>query len=280
MAIGDVALAEPDAAWLASVARALGRSAEDFAREIGEPLPGTTRAEWTQVDRQTGRIIGLQLARRLDDLQVLPDPAPLTGLIVLGVHDTRLERLDLSHAHRLEVLNAADTPLADLALPTPPSRLRWLDVRRTRLRELDLSAATDLDLEWDDAPLERVRACDITLQVVPELGALDAVVRPATAAELHAFADDFNFDDQPETLRWIVGHAACDLGTALLVYWRCDPSDDPDHPFRAVLEDVAARAATTGFATATCAYDPVSDRFGARRMDDPSVPVILRRSVP
>lgn len=99
-------------------------------------------------------------------------------LAVLSVHDTRLERLDLSAAHALRVLNAVGCPLAELVPPKPPSRIRPIDVRRTSLRVRELSAFPVAVLEWEGAPLWRVRACDVQRHITPEIAALDVVPRP------------------------------------------------------------------------------------------------------
>lgn len=39
-------------------------------------------------------------------------------------------------------------------------------------------------------------------------------------AELHLFANHFNWDGETDDLRRVVRHPLCDLGTALLIYWR------------------------------------------------------------
>ena len=41
--------------------------------------------------------------------------------------------------------------------------------------------------------------------------------------ELHAFADNYNWDDGEDALNWIVQNPECDLGTALQIYWEIDP---------------------------------------------------------
>ena len=42
--------------------------------------------------------------------------------------------------------------------------------------------------------------------------------------KLHQRAEDHNYDDSPSKLRSIIRNKNCDLGTALLVYWRGDPN--------------------------------------------------------
>lgn len=48
----------------------------------------------------------------------------------------------------------------------------------------------------------------------------------ASAAELHAFAEDFNWDDASvAALVEVVRHPQCDAGTAKMLYWAADPDD-------------------------------------------------------
>jgi hypothetical protein len=283
-------LAEADCAWVVELARSLGLTPEDSMRRIMDPLPSfSPPAHPSQVHR--GRIISLRLAERLGSLTALPDLAPLTGLVSLDVHGTAIERLDLEAARSLEVLRAGDTPLAALVLPAAPSPFRWIEVQRTRLRSLDLSPYPFLEcLAHEGVPLESIHACDLTARWLAELRdpplASLVTTRPATAAELHTFAEHFNYDDDLETLGWVASHPACDLGTALLVYWRCDPAnvrggdDDFEQPHRDLLALVEARVAAGAYATAACPYDPVADGFGKTHMDNPDIPAALRRRVP
>src|SRR5262245_5361282 len=41
--------------------------------------------------------------------------------------------------------------------------------------------------------------------------------------ELHIFADNFNWDCESGELKQLIQHPLCDLGTALLIYWRGQP---------------------------------------------------------
>lgn len=43
-----------------------------------------------------------------------------------------------------------------------------------------------------------------------------------TSEELHAFADDWNWDSGVEPLLEIIRNPLCDKGTASLIYWRAD----------------------------------------------------------
>src|SRR6185437_93550 len=187
-------LADADCAWVVELARRLAVTPEDCVRRLMDPLPS-----------------------------YLP-PAQPTQVHRLDVRGTTLDRLDLGAARSVEVLHASDTPLTALTLPAAPSPFRWLEVQRTRLKSLDLSPYLFLEcLGWEGAPLESVHACDLTARWLPELRdpplAGLVTTRQATAAELHDFAEHFNYDDDLDMLGWVVSHPACDLGTALLAYW-------------------------------------------------------------
>lgn len=248
-------------------------------------------AKATEVDWKSHRFLSLFLAGRLGSIAELPDVAPLADLVELDVRGTQLEQLEMGGARRLEVVLASNTPLAAIDLPAAPSPFRWLEVERTRLTSIDLSAHPLLEcLEWEGTPLERVRACDLTARALAELRdsplADRITTRPATSAELHSFAERFNYDDDLDVLTFVVSHPACDLGTALLAYWRCDPvhvrsgQENYERPYRELLSLIERRVAALAFATAACPYDPVADGFGRGHMDDPSIPAALRRTVP
>jgi Domain of unknown function (DUF4274) len=44
-----------------------------------------------------------------------------------------------------------------------------------------------------------------------------------TSEEIHAFADKFNWDDSREALTWILENPKCELGTAVMIYWKATP---------------------------------------------------------
>ncbi len=290
--LADLELAAPDCAWVAALAHRIGVTPEASLRSLlAPPRSPFSPAQTTRVHPTTRGFTSLFLAARLASIPELPDLSPLADLVWLDVRGTHLERLDLRAARRLEVVCASDTPLASIDLPAAPSPFRWLEVHRTRLRSIDISAHPMLEcLEWEGTPLEAVHACDLTARSLADLQgsplASRITTRPATAAELHAFADHHNFDDGPALLSWIVSHPACDLGTALLAYWRCDPvhvrtgNADYERPYRDLLALVEARVAAGAYATATCPYDPVADGFGDGHMDNPTIPDTLRRKVP
>lgn len=88
--------------------------------------------------------------------------------------------------------------------------------------------------------------------------------------ELHLFASLFNWDGGVEELRDVIQHPLCDLGTAMLVYWRGQPGYDlqyadreavPDHRREVwdLLREIEQRVAEGRFMTASQSYDPATD---------------------
>ena len=43
------------------------------------------------------------------------------------------------------------------------------------------------------------------------------------SAEQFYLADNYNWDDGPKVLQWIVDSSNCDKGTACLIFWRAEP---------------------------------------------------------
>lgn len=41
--------------------------------------------------------------------------------------------------------------------------------------------------------------------------------------ELHAFANEFNWDGNLNELYWVISHKLCDLATAKMIYWKASP---------------------------------------------------------
>ncbi|RZK25820.1 MAG: DUF4274 domain-containing protein, partial [Hymenobacter sp.] len=56
---------------------------------------------------------------------------------------------------------------------------------------------------------------------VPDRTVFEAITNPV---EYHLIAADYNWDDGPEVLRWIVTSSLCTQATAQLIFWRAQPS--------------------------------------------------------
>jgi len=53
---------------------------------------------------------------------------------------------------------------------------------------------------------------------------VDAIPIPKmTAKQLHKYVADYNWDGGFGPMRRVIRHSKCDLGTAMMVFWRCDP---------------------------------------------------------
>jgi hypothetical protein len=94
--------------------------------------------------------------------------------------------------------------------------------------------------------------------------------------ELHLFASLYNWDGGLDDLHRIVRHPLCDLGTALLVYWRGQPGFYLQYPDRTVVPDhahevydllreIEQRVAAGEYRTARQPFDPAADEGQDRR---------------
>src|ERR1700741_51804 len=45
-----------------------------------------------------------------------------------------------------------------------------------------------------------------------------------SSPQLHYLANIYNWDDGPDVLNWVIDSPLCDFGTALLIFWRAEPS--------------------------------------------------------
>ena len=88
--------------------------------------------------------------------------------------------------------------------------------------------------------------------------------------ELHLFAKEWNWDGGHEELRKVVRHPLCDLGTALLVYWRGSPgyylqyasrqeAEPYERPVYGLVREIERRVKRGAFKTANFRYDPRKD---------------------
>lgn len=95
----------------------------------------------------------------------------------------------------------------------------------------------------------------------------DSVTDPE---ELHLFADGYNWDNGRDVLRRVVQHPLCDLGTALLVYWRggpayylryADPSGVPAYERDGYdfVQEVESRILSGHYGSARLPFDPRND---------------------
>jgi hypothetical protein len=55
----------------------------------------------------------------------------------------------------------------------------------------------------------------------PDRMVFEAITNPV---EYHLIAANYNWDDGPEVLTWIVTSSLCDRATAQLIFWRAQPS--------------------------------------------------------
>jgi hypothetical protein len=135
-------------------------------------------------------------------------------------------------------------------------------------------------VELDDAAKKRVSAAVKDATKVAKL---------KSAAELHSFADQWNWDDGVEPLLAVIADARCDRATAQLIYWRAEPIEYFVHnttPKQAskdygpgaydawkLFEAAEKRFAANDFASAGIAFDPHDDDGAdqAEGWDDPEM---------
>lgn len=230
-------------------------------------------------------------------------------LVELDLSDNRLEQLDVSGCARLQALDLGNNSLSSLALAGCPA-LRALDVVNNPLTALDVAPASELlSLRCD-----RTRLAELDIRGNPALAELRTVdargggptvnatleqcrslrelregrglgtgaTDPARLDlyELHDLARTIGARDADHRMMAIVTAPACDLGTALMVYWTNTPhyylryaARDDVPAYEQVgwdlLAAIEARVASGGYATASIPFDPSDDRLsrGVRGVD-------------
>ena len=92
-----------------------------------------------------------------------------------------------------------------------------------------------------------------------------------TPAQLHRYAKYYNWDGGTGPMRRVIGHPKCDLGTALMIFWHCDPryyyecisKGDTASAHEGegwhLMGEVIAKVRRGHFKTARLAFDPRKD---------------------
>lgn len=217
------------------------------------------------------------------------DLRSVPGLTHLDCAGCRLKALDLAPVPRLASLECPGNALHVLDL-APVPRLAHLVCGENPLEALDLRPAPGLvRAELPPLPREAVQATELQRRRVPELHALFGARKPPRALkdldafELHLRAERWSFDDGARPLVAIVKHEACDLGTALSIYWRCLPrrylayrtkKEVPAHE-RDVWDLVRAieeRAEQGGWRSRLVPFDPRADTTSSAGGEDRTLP--------
>ncbi len=112
------------------------------------------------------------------------------------------------------------------------------------------------------------------------------------AEELHQVVDNYNWDEGPELLQWIIESPLCDKGTALLIFWRANPvyhtqySEDPKNWNSGgyqLVQAVLKKWQENGFSQGIIAYDPEKD-YAAETDEEErgawSIPADMRNATP
>ena len=221
-----------------------------------EKLPDfdARKLEWLSVDGIPLGILDLSRSPKLE---------------TLSCNDCGLDTLDLTKVPLLEQLSCDDNALRTLDCRSNP-RLSSLDVKNNPLGELDLTGCSRLEeLTIEGVPSSiGIRADELTRHLVPALRKHFKIPREAARPYvLHAKAREYNWDDGVAGLLRIIRDPACDLATALLVYWNSEPDEftgyaspkDGKGAERKTLElliEIEQRVAKGQYKTARIPYDP------------------------
>lgn len=219
---------------------------------------------------ERGRVVNLDLEAKLGDVRALPPLSWLTRLERVNVAKNKLDRLSLSNRpKRLFEVIAHDNRLKQVDL-RGCFDLEVLDLRNNKLRALDLTPLLRVDdLRVTGNPLTRIVATDLLDVMHPQLRRAGTAIklRRATAHEIHCACDVHNWDNGTKLLQWAVRQPQCDPATALMIYFRAQPSymysirratHDEKRTVR-WLRSIEARFARGEFNPASVAYDPVRD---------------------
>ena len=119
----------------------------------------------------------------------------------------------------------------------------------------------------------------------------ETLQRIESSAELHAFAQQINWDGGFDELDAVLGHPQCDRGTALMIYWLGEPAyfaeftsvdDVPDvnQPLKHFLNRVETRLLTDQFKSDKIRFDPMADLnvIQRRKIENiASIPAVLKQ---
>ncbi len=119
----------------------------------------------------------------------------------------------------------------------------------------------------------------------------ETLLRIESSAELHALAQQINWDGGFDELNAVLEHPLCDRGTALMVYWLGEPtyfadfaSDDDvppvNQPLKQFLNRVENQLMTEHFKSNTICFDPMADLNVVQRRkieNIASIPSALKR---
>jgi hypothetical protein len=156
-----------------------------------------------------------------------------------------LRTLDISGCSSLQTLACCDSPLSQLDLSDAPA-LEKLDITRTRLTQIDLRRNKRLrEVKLVGCKTLKTIDChELQKQVIPSLRTFFKLSKPTKDPAtmdpftLHAWADQYNWDEGTKKLLAAIRNPSCSLATALLIYWRAKP-----HWFLQYVDDRAALAA-------------------------------------
>lgn len=112
---------------------------------------------------------------------------------------------------------------------------------------------------------------------------VDAIpLNKMTPWQMHEYADSFNWDDTLGPLRRIIRHPKCDLGTALLIFWRAEPQCHYEEMYNGsrdfiefngaayyLLREILAKVQRKHYKRSEMPYDPRNDMGHDNTDQDP-----------
>lgn len=138
---------------------------------------------------------------------------------------------------------------------------------------------------------QRTRIAYLLYECPDDASFADALSHIDSSLELHAFAEQFNWDSGSTRLAALLNHPQCDRGTALMIYWIGEPvyfadfSSEHDAPrvnrdgYR-FLKCVESLLMTDQFQHNQIRFDPTVDLNVAQRRrleKDSRIPDILKK---
>jgi hypothetical protein len=160
------------------------------------------------------------------------DASAFPALEMLFVDGMGLETLVLGNSS-LEHVRASGNALNGLDLSKAPA-VRVLDVSSNAISAIDLTPLRKLRELTLDASVETT-CTELQKHTLPVLRTRFGLPRPTKTLskmdgfQLHAFVQQYNWDDGPKRLFDVIRHPACSLTTALLVYWQTQPGEFAEH---------------------------------------------------
>ena len=108
---------------------------------------------------------------------------------------------------------------------------------------------------------------DNDVEIIPDFEKFKTL----NSAEQYFLADNYNWDDGPIVLDWIIDSPKCDKGTALLIFWRAEPDfyfeytadniEEYEKPVWDLLQKILKKFKENGFKQSKYKFDPTAEGY-------------------